>query len=57
MKIDHLACNMFEWEQERQVGYNKFFCGLQTKMNDMFYEYEQQIKNMEFEKRLILAVH
>jgi hypothetical protein len=53
--IDHLACNMFEWEQERQVGYNKFFCGLQTKMNDMFYEYEQQIKNMEFEKRLILA--
>eukprot|EP00833_Pecoramyces_ruminatium_P008519 jgi/Orpsp1_1/1182551/evm.model.c7180000081737.1 len=46
---------MFEWEQERSVGYKKFFCSLQTKMNDLFYEYEQQIKQLEFEKRRILA--
>eukprot|EP00833_Pecoramyces_ruminatium_P017279 jgi/Orpsp1_1/1191311/evm.model.d7180000084877.1 len=53
--INILACSMFEWEQERSVGYKKFFCSLQTKMNDLFYEYEQQIKQLEFEKRRILA--
>ncbi|OUM69357.1 hypothetical protein PIROE2DRAFT_2650 [Piromyces sp. E2] len=52
--INNLAINMFEWEQERSVTYKKFFCSLQTKMNDFFYEYEQQISNMKFEKKQVL---
>ncbi|ORX43352.1 hypothetical protein BCR36DRAFT_373851, partial [Piromyces finnis] len=52
--INNLAINMFEWQQERDITFNKFFCSLQTKMNDNFHEYEQQIRNMKFEKKQIL---
>ena len=47
---------MFEWEQERSIVFKKFYCTLQKKMNDMFYEYEQRLINLEFEKKQILAV-
>ncbi|ORX80135.1 hypothetical protein BCR32DRAFT_269023 [Anaeromyces robustus] len=52
--INLLAYNMFEWEQNRDISYKKFFCSLQTKMNDMFTEYEQKITNMNFEKKKYL---
>jgi len=48
---------MFEWQQERGVTFDKFFCSLQSKMNDYFYEYEQQICNLKFEKKQVLEVN